>query len=172
MNHVFLTGNRNAGKSFLVNKLASNFSRIAGFRTVSVFKSGLRYVYIVDVCSKNLTFTSENLVAICNTGGAIELFSQNFDKFANLHLSNICSENTDLIVFDEIGRLENDSLIFQNAILDILNCDEVPVLGVIQNSENSILRNKILNHPNCQIFNLELFNQDDVFESVHKLLLK
>ena len=172
MNHVFLTGNRNAGKSFLVNKIASNYSKIAGFRTVSVFDRGFRYVYIVDAYSKILCLTSENLVAICNNDGAIELFSQNFDKFANLHLSNICSENPDIFIMDEIGRLENDSLIFQNAILDILNCDEVPVLGVLQNSKNSFLRNIILNLPNCQIFNLELFNQDEVFESVQKLLLK
>ena len=180
--HVFLTGDIQVGKTTLINKVLKELPacRLGGFRTVTRADvpgtSGSVYIIRAnEVCSAGAAgaggagscFGDENRVGIrCGHPGPAA-FPEVFDSFGVNILAD--AEDCDLILMDEIGKMERKALIFTKRVLELLAGD-VPVLGVLRKEGSTPLQEQIRKHPNVKLIEVTKENRDRLAaELIHML---
>lgn len=140
MNNMMLTGERQVGKSTLIQFLLKDFpGRICGFLTLP--RDGLYYLSCINspgihICGEQ----KEPFICRKNKQGKPEGITSAFDDYGAKILEN-CLRNKpkpDLIVMDELGVFESEAYLFQEKVLDCLNSD-TPVLGVIKDKPSPFL---------------------------------
>lgn len=155
--HLFLTGEKQIGKSTLLKKALSGYcGSIAGFytvRTKAFFKNEYS-VHIYPVNGKRIP-NEENLLFAC--GRLTDDIPQRFDRLgcSLLQQMGTCS----LIVMDELGRHEAEAQLFRQAILSQLN-GQIPILGVLQAPAEEYWP-EITSHPNVKVMAVTAENRDD-----------
>ena len=134
MTHLFLTGQKGAGKSTLIRGLlAEETGRLGGFFTVR-HEGG---VYLLPA-AKERTFTPESLLFRCGHGGD----PARFDDLGCAALAD--TAGCRLLVMDELGPHEEAALRFQAAVFRTLD-GSTPILGV-QQAQSQFL-DRIARHP-------------------------
>ena len=135
MTHLFLTGQKGAGKSTLIRGLlAEETGRLGGFFTVR-HEGG---VYLLPA-AKERTFTPESLLFRCGHGGD----PARFDDLGCAALAD--TAGCRLLVMDELGPHEEAALRFQAAVFRTLD-GSTPILGVLQQAQSQFL-DRIARHP-------------------------
>lgn len=139
MTHLFLTGQKGAGKSTLIRGLlAEETGRLGGFFTVR-HEGG---VYLLPA-AKERTFTPESLLFRCGHGGD----PARFDDLGCAALAD--SAGCRLLVMDELGPHEEAALRFQAAVFRTLD-GSTPILGVLQQAQSQFL-DRIARHPRVTV---------------------
>ena len=166
--NVFLTGDKNSGKSTIIDDFLSKYQgAVTGIRTIRE-KTDLDSffgIYIFDVNDKNKKFDVKNRVGECKPDKSLTCFC---DKLATLTLSYLKDyKKSDIIVFDELGNLENDCIIFQKKVMECLSSD-VPVLGVLKKVDLSFI-NKIRKRDDVRIIEVTQENRDTVLSELTHL---
>lgn len=172
--HVFLTGEIQIGKTTLINKVLNELPgcRIGGFCTVTKddIPGTAGSVYIVRAdeafsagagCTggAGLYFGDKNRVGIrCGNPGPTG-FPDVFDHFGVMTLAN--AENCDLILMDEIGKMEREAFAFTKRVLELLDKD-VPVLGVLRKEGSTPLQERIRNHPKVRLIKMTIESRDQL----------
>lgn len=166
MQHLFLTGEIQVGKSTLIGKLlnACPTLRAGGFRTVwsEPRQAPKNRLHIVPAFGET-ELTEENCVGLrdhvthCKVDN-----SQVYDKVGTALLRD--AENWDLIVMDEIGCGENEALQFQAAVLTLLDGD-TPIIGVVQ-ARAGRLPDQIRRHPRVRLLTVTEENRDALAEEL------
>lgn len=169
--HVFLTGDFQIGKSTLINTVLKDLpaNRLGGFRTVSVadIPGAFGSVYIVkaadlfsagDAGVEELSYTEENRVGIRGNEGPIG-FPEVFDIYGVNILSDAGKCN--LILMDEIGKMERRSPLFIARVLKLLDGD-VPIFGVVRKEGSTPLQEAIRNHPNVRLIEVTPEDRDQL----------
>ncbi len=166
--HVFLTGDFQVGKSTLIRNVLKELPtcRLGGFCTISVMDTPEAFgsVYIVKADAvfaadgNNISFNEENRVGIRSNKGPIG-FPEVFEQYGVNALSDIGT--CDLILMDEVGKMERNALTFTNLILEVLEGD-VPVLGVLRKEGATPIQEAIRNHPNVQLIEVTVENRDQL----------
>ena len=179
--HIFLTGDFQVGKSTLINKVLEDLSvcRLGGFRTISVadIPDAFGSVYIVrgdkslstgayGTGGRGAFYGDENRVGIRGNNGPSG-FPEVFDRFGVMTLAD--AENCDLILMDEIGKMERNALVFTKRILELLD-GNVPILGVLRKEGNTPLQEQIRNHPNVCLIEVTADNRDQLEPELIRLL--
>ena len=99
----------------------------------------------------------ENRVGIrCGNPGP-KAFPEVFDSFGVSILAD--AEDCDLILMDEIGKMERKALIFTGRVLELLDKD-VPVFGVLRKEGSTPLQEQIRNHSNVRLIEVTKENRD------------
>lgn len=179
--HVFLTGDFQIGKSTLINKVLGDLSvrRLGGFRTITIadIPNAFGSVYIVRA-DRSLSagayragegaalYGDENRVGIRGNNGPLG-FPEVFDRFGTMTLAN--AESCDLILMDEIGKMESNALIFKKRVLELLD-GKVPVFGVVRKEGTTDLQEQIRNHPNVRLIEVTAVNRDQLAPELISLL--
>ena len=134
--HLFLTGEKQVGKSTLLWKLAGMAGSTAGFRTVRTneFLGGRFSVHML-AAGKADQPGEENLLFVCRSESPEK--DRRFDALGCALLAD--TAGAALIVMDELGPNERGAKAFQHAVLDTLDGD-TPVLGVLQKADCAFLR--------------------------------
>ena len=180
--HVFLTGEIQVGKTTLINKVLKELParRIGGFCTVKKndIPGTSGSVYIVranEICSAGALgtggaetyFGDETRVGIrCGSPGPAA-FPEAFDSFGVMILSD--AEDCDLILMDEIGKMERKALVFTKRVLELLDGD-VPVLGVLRKEGSTPLQEQIRNHKNVRLIEVTKENRDRLVPELVRML--
>ena len=139
MTHLFLTGQKGAGKSTLIRGLlAEETGRLGGFFTVR-HEGG---VYLLPA-AKERTFTPESLLFRCGHGGD----PARFDDLGCAALAD--TAGCRLLVMDELGPHEEAALRFQAAVFRTLD-GSTPILGVLQQAQSQFL-DRIARHPRVTV---------------------
>lgn len=139
MTHLFLTGQKGAGKSTLIRGLlAEETGRLGGFFTVR-HEGG---VYLLPA-AKERTFTLESLLFRCGHGGD----PARFDDLGCAALAD--TAGCRLLVMDELGPHEEAALRFQAAVFRTLD-GSTPILGVLQQAQSQFL-DRIARHPRVTV---------------------
>ena len=86
-------------------------------------------------------------------------FPEVFDSFGVMILSD--AEDCDLILMDEIGKMERKALIFTKRVLELLDGD-VPVLGVLRKEGSTPLQEQIRNHKNVRLIEVTKENRNRI----------
>ena len=148
MTHLFLTGQKGAGKSTLIRGLlAEETGRLGGFFTVR-HEGG---VYLLPA-AKERTFTPESLLFRCGHGGD----PARFDDLGCAALAD--TAGCRLLVMDELGPHEAAARQFQASVFRALD-GEIPILGVLQQAESEFLH-RIAHHPRVTVLTVSVENRD------------
>jgi len=111
--------------------------------------------------------TQQNLLGYCKKR-CFKTIEGAFDRYASEIMKPISQDH--LIVFDEIGFMENQEKVFCEAILARLDGD-IPVLAAVKDCDFPFLE-KVKAHPKCQCFDLNEMDWNACFENVLEIFMK
>ena len=172
---ILITGPPRCGKSTLISKLIKYYTveknyNIYGFLTPEVRESGNRIGFdIVDIFSGNISqlarvgdFKTKYKV------GKYNVFVEKFNKYL-VNILDLDGKPLNLIVIDEIGKMELFSMKFQDLIKKIFSSN-IPVLATIGLKLSHPLKNYLLNLPSVKVLHLNRQNSQIIFEKVITLI--
>jgi len=131
--HIFLTGERQIGKSTVISKVLKLLNITpGGFRTIGIN-------YLDDGSSDVVIFPanstpSHGYIVAHRTSTGYSAFPEIFNEFGSFFLK----QSADLILMDELGYMESTAEIFQHSVFETLD-GTTPVLGVVRNKETPFL---------------------------------
>ena len=158
MTHLFLTGQKGAGKSTLIRGLlAEETGRLGGFFTVR-HEGG---VYLLPA-AKERTFTPESLLFRCGHGGD----TARFDDLGCAALAD--TAGCRLLVMDELGPHEEAALRFQAAVFRTLD-GSTPILGILQQAQSQFL-DRIARHPRVTVLTVTEENRNTLAAELRRWL--
>ena len=172
---ILITGPPRCGKSTLISKLIEYYNNeknytIHGFLTPEIREKGDRIGFdIVDIYSGKTSQLAR--VGDFKTKyklGKYNVFIQEFDKYIEDNLS-LEEKTIDLIVIDEIGKMELFSDKFQDFIKNIFSL-KISILATIGLKLSHPLKTYLLNLPSVLLLNLNKRNSQLVFEKVTSLI--
>ncbi|MFX0105622.1 MAG: nucleoside-triphosphatase, partial [Candidatus Hodarchaeota archaeon] len=100
--------------------------------------------------------------------GKYNIFIDEFDKYIDNTL-NLEGKTVDIIIIDEIGKMELFSKKFQDFINQIFS-SKVSIIASIGLKLNNPLKNYLLNLPSVQLLNLNRQNSQIIFKKVISLI--
>jgi len=172
---ILITGPPRCGKSTLISKLIKFYSIeknyiIYGFLTPEVRESGNRIGFdIVDIFSGNISqlarvgdFKTKYKV------GKYNVFVEKFNKYLE-NILDLDGKPLNLIVIDEIGKMELFSMKFQNFIRKIFSSN-LPVLATIGLKLRHPLKNDLIKLPSVEVLTLNRQNSQNIFEKVTSII--
>ena len=157
MSAFFLTGAVQTGKSTAIRRFlcANSALRPGGFLTVSVPAETGFDVFLVPPMWTQRDLTPDALAG--RRGGVYEKHPENFDGRGCALLGE--AGPFDILLMDELGRMELDAHAFRAAVLAAINSG-TPVLGVIKPEHNAFL-DGVRAQPGVEIFSLTPENRED-----------
>lgn len=166
--HIFLTGQRNIGKTTLIDKILDElpeYQKVGGFRTFKSeeFAPGKSYILMASAENSADEF---RVAHMDKTGPSYEVYPDVFDT-CGVELLEKCGDS-DLIIMDELGFMESDSYKFQKKIIDLLD-GGIPVLGAIKPQANHFL-DRVRSHPKVRVIEVTEDNRDELLFIITKLL--
>ena len=166
--HIFLTGEKQVGKSTLVSAVLDSVGlKYSGLRSVSVFdENNDRNVYLVPADGVNNE--PAVLAGVCSNRHITERHPEVFDDVGCRLLE--FDDDTKLVVIDEIGNMERDAERYSDRILELLDRNDIRILGVLQKKADSDLAQAIRKHPNVRIIEVTEENRDKLVPVVIGLL--
>jgi nucleoside-triphosphatase THEP1 len=169
--NVFLTGKIQTGKSVAIRRFLDSRPtwRLGGFRTISVYgrTPGAYADTYIQPARGDAPLDREHLVGIRWGRGRFDAFPAVFDAVG---VSYLDCPACDLILMDEIGRMENDAALFRNKILELLD-GPGPVLGVVKAlPEHTPLLDAVREHPKTRLIEVTEVNRNDVPALIAALL--
>ncbi|NIZ41327.1 nucleoside-triphosphatase (plasmid) [Entomospira entomophila] len=130
MNNLCITGSQQVGKSYLINQLIYHLNLSChGFQTSSPIQFD-RECYGYQLHSLCPVFDNDQIIMKI-TGEQRELFPAVFDDLGVRALESVTAN---IVVFDELGRIEKDSYLFQQLVKDFFERDVI-VLSVLKKEE-------------------------------------
>ncbi len=132
MKHLFLTGKIQIGKSTLLRRWLSQIhADVGGFFTKKApERDGHVYVHMLHAGGED-SFCDDNILFDSRFRDIAEA-TRHFDEIGCRLLA--ASADADLIIMDEIGRMERDAHAFQQAVMETLDLG-TPVLGVLREDQ-------------------------------------
>ena len=167
--HVFVTGERQTGKSRAVRRAAEMLGRpCKGFLTCFLTRErGTSSLYMVPPEERDLR-DEEHMVAVLEDGRMRPL-TERFDTLGARLLREARSHPEALILMDECGHLEKNAMVFRKEILTCLDGD-IPVLGVLRRDQP--WHDFIKRHPKVRVLTLTEENRAGIAEEITALLRK
>lgn len=153
--HLFLSGETQVGKSTAIRRFISEKSwRLGGFLTVWDRKSQQLFLHLLGGGEEKIF----RIAAFQD--GRLRPDTDAFNAAGQLLLDGF-SDGADLFLMDEIGFLERNALIFQRAVLSVLD-SPAPILGVIRLNKQTDFLNQVRSHPSVQFLPVTLQNRDSI----------
>lgn len=168
---ILITGPPRCGKSTLISKLIKYYTNeknyvIYGFLTPEIREHGNRIGFdIVDIYSGE----KSQLARVGNFKtkykvGKYNVFIEEFDKYLDNTLV-LEGKTADLIIIDEIGKMELFSKKFQDFIKRIF-ASNIAILATIGLKLKHPIKNYLLHLPNVQLLNLNRQNFQTIFQKI------
>jgi nucleoside-triphosphatase len=173
---ILITGPPRCGKSTLISKLIKYYTNeknfvIYGFLTPEVREGKSRIGFdIVDIFSGEVSQLAR--VGDYRTRhqvGKYNVFVENLNEFIEKKLGLI-GKNLDLIIIDEIGKMELFSKKFQNYIKKIFTSD-LPVIATIALRLGHPIKNYLINLPSVEVLTLNRQNSQSIFKKVLSFIM-
>ena len=165
--HVFLTGERQIGKSRALNRAAElSGLRLAGFRTRFLTRErGSSSLYMLPAASDGPLDEYHTVARL--EEGRMRPLTERFDTLGAEILRNSRQEAGALILMDECGHLEKNAMVFQQEIRNCLD-GETPVLGILRKDQP--WHDFIKRHPKVTVLEVTKDNRNEVAEKILELL--
>ncbi len=168
--NIFLTGPVQIGKSTVLRRFlsANPALRPGGFATKNVPSAAdgsVREVYILPPVWTEADLLPSRVAARC-ADGVWERRPEVFDEVGTALLA--APGPFDLLLMDELGRLELGAAAFRAAVLSALD-GPVPVLGVVKPERNPFL-DAVRAHPQTLVLEVTAENRDGLPAQIGALL--
>lgn len=171
---ILITGPPRSGKSTLMVKLIEYFSKrqitVFGFLTPEVREGNNRIGFdLVDIKTKE----TEKLARKGNFNtkhhvGKYCVFIEKFEKFIS-NFEVIKFQQEDLIMIDEIGKMELFSKKFQEFIIKIF-ASNISIIATIGLTVKHSIKDHLLNLPDVKIFNLNSQNFHRTYQKIISII--
>ena len=164
MKKVLLTGKPGVGKTTVIKRVVDKMvGRAGGFYTEEIREGGVRKGFRITSLEgqegvlAHVDFKSPYRV------GKYGVNLEDLERVGVAALSRALGE-CDLIVVDEIARMETFSRRFRQVVLQCLDSDK-PLLGTIQKRDDPFL-NAIRRRPDVQVIEVTVENREHLPESL------
>lgn len=158
MDNIFITGNPGVGKTTLVKKLLTGLVgwNVSGFYTEEIRDSGVRKGFeLVDLAGRRSLLSHIQIKGPYRVGKyGVDIVG--FDTF--LDTVDFLNPRTDLVVIDEIGKMECYSKKFASLVRELIHSDKKIVATISRKGGGLIAEVKA--GKNIQMFELTLENRD------------
>lgn len=164
--HIVIAGQRQVGKSTLVNRLLTDCDKpVYGFRTAmgGSLKDGYRSFFIHPADCLEKIESSYNRIGESN--GIERKFYA--DVFDNLGVKYLDVRPDGIIIMDELGFMENEAEIFKAKVLECLD-GNIPIIATAKAGIDSEFLSRIINHPNADVYYIDEENRDQLYEEIKK----
>lgn len=166
--HIIIAGKRKTGKTTLVDRLLEGSgARVYGFRTApgKSMKKGYRSFFIHPAGAAVRTESEENHIG---DGNGIQpvAYPEAFDGYGVKCLE---AEPGGIIVMDELGFMEKDAEKFCARVLELFDGD-IPVIATAKSGHDIEFLNKLLVHPNADVYYIDADNRDELYETISSLI--
>ena len=171
---ILITGPPRSGKSTLISKLIEHYSKkqisVYGFSTPEVREGRRRIGFdIEEISSKE----REKLARVDSTNSEYRLgkYSVYVKRFEDIisKLESIRIQEEDLIIIDEIGKMELFSIKFQKYIKTIFSLN-LPIIATIGLTLKHPIKDYLLQLPDINLFNLNHENFQRTFQSILSII--
>jgi len=162
--NILLTGFPGVGKTTLVRRVLEGIdARVGGFYTEEIREQGKRVGFSIR------TFDGRTgVLAHVNQKGPhrVGRYGVNIEDLETIAAESVVSavESDDLVVIDELGRMELFSALFQRVVMEALD-SEKPVFGTIQARRNSFLAS-VRSRDDVNVIEVTSANRDALVASV------
>lgn len=166
-NNLLLTGDPQVGKTTIIKKALQEIHtkqiKIGGFYTNEIRENKTRVGFEV----KTILSNKKDVLAHVNFNSSFKVgkYGVNKNAFEKVIIDefNLCSnEKVDLIIIDEIGKMEMISDFFCEKVIEILN-GSIPVLGVIKKKGNSTFLDNVHDIFTVNIVEINKFNREIIY---------
>ena len=159
-----LTGEPGCGKTTIIKETLSKTSKSAGgFYTEEIRNQGIRQGFKIITLDGNSAVLSHTDVHSPHRVSKYGVDTDNIDRVAVPALKEAI-QSKDVVVIDEIGKMELFSQSFQDAVLEAFN-SEKRVLGTIMLAYHP-WADKIKQRPDLEIIKVTRFNRNEVLDKV------
>lgn len=137
--NIFLTGGTNSGKSWLIDSFVKEYKgNVGGYRTLlkKTQIDDLCGIYLLDINSPKEPLTLLNRIGSCTPQKQPIGYPEVFETAGVRTLS--FKSWPDLIILDEIGSLEEDSIHFKHCVIDCIEASS-NLLGVLKKKNSDFL---------------------------------
>jgi nucleoside-triphosphatase len=173
---ILITGPPRCGKTTLISKLIKYYTNeknyvIYGFLTPEVREGKNRIGFdIVDIFSGEIS----QLARVGNYRtrhqvGKYNVFLEKLNEFIEKKLE-LNGKSLDLVIIDEIGKMELFSKKFQNYIKKIFTLD-LSVIATIGLRLSHPLKNYLVNLPSVEVLNVNRQNSHSIFKKVLSFIM-
>lgn len=158
-----ITGPPGCGKTTLIKKFFTEFKnlKISGFYTQEVRVRGTRVGFALY--DSDFQFKGELASIYFQTPYRVSKYSvdiENFEKF----LKTLNFKEKEIILIDEIGKMEVFSNYFKNLIKEILNSDKI-FIGTIALKGNNFIED-LKKRQEVKLFNMDFIRANDIFKII------
>lgn len=161
--NIIIVGDPGSGKSTLIRKLLEHMHLVTyGIITLkeAADEGGNESVYIHNINGERL-HTAQNLIGSVSLKGTIS-FPEVFDREGARLLSEIAPHS--VVVIDELGFMENKALLFQKAVLNVLDSDHL-VIAAVKPKQTAFL-DAVRGHEKSKVYHINCYNRDQVFAEI------
>ncbi len=172
--NVLITGRPGVGKSTLVSKLIEKARelklKVGGLSTPEIRRSGRRLGFkLVDIA----TGEEGILAGVGIKGPRVSRYGVNLSDLDRIGVAAIKNalKHSDIVVIDEIGKMELFSNSFKRAVIEALNSSK-PVIATIGKFLKDPFVSEILRREDVSLFEITLENRDLIFKEISRLIFK
>lgn len=165
MNNIFITGERGIGKSTLLNKVIKNVDcSIGGFIQEKIFNNK-RTVFNV-----NSLYNLKDSYTIGIYDKEKEVLDSDMRVFNTISEEILLKslDNSELIILDELGFMEEKAPLFKDTVFKILNSDTT-VLGVLKECDTNFIK-QIKMRKDVQVIRINENNRDSIEDKILHML--
>jgi nucleoside-triphosphatase THEP1 len=162
--NLLLTGVPGVGKTTLIRRVLDRLHVTAGgFYTEEIREKGDRVGFSITTMDGRTGILAH---VKCKGSYRVGKYHVNMDDLEQVAAASVQSalEKDDLIVIDELGRMELYSPLFQQVVMDAFD-SEKPVFGTIQIRRNPFL-DSIRGGDDVRLIPVTMHNRDGLVESV------
>ena len=172
--NILVTGDINIGKSTLINQVIEKLDlKVNGFRTLPYYIDKKRIgFYIEDIHDPLKTSKDrqkEQMIGEIIGYKKVKPFDQTFNTTGVKVLEESLNQNG-IILMDELGIIESNSLPFQQMVMACLDSDKLVICSI--RDDQSQFLDAVRNHEKSILFSINEKNRDEIFESVMEFMIK
>ena len=169
--NIFLTGDIQVGKSTAISRFlhAHAWLRLGGFQTVSLPRTDGKAGFALHILPPPWRASDANEANLVGLRGEDRRAFPEVFESAGVELL-LRDGPFDLLLMDELGRMELDSPGFCASVLFALD-GNVPVLGVVK-PEHNVLLDAVRAHPKTVLLNVDAANRDSIPAEIERLLFR
>ena len=167
MNNILITGFPGVGKTTLIMKILEELSmNTVGFVTKEIRKDGVRYGFNIETLSGESRLLAAKEGKRCRYNvGKYCVYVENVDIVVEILEEENKKKLNNIVIIDEIGKMELFSDKFKNFL--IRNLNEQKVFGTIMMKDNPFT-NEIKKRSDVKLFNIDRNNRNNLRQLILK----